>query len=141
MSEEPNAGSIAKHFRKIKNPRVDRTKQHKLLDIILITICGIICGADSYVDIELVGNSKIKWLKTFLTLLNGIPSHDTFGRVFALIDPEECERSFWEWVQAINELTHGQVISLDGKQLRGSQDGESGKDAIYMVSAWATQSR
>lgn len=139
MTEEPEVGSIAKHFGKVKDPRVERTKRHKLLDIFLIAICGVICGADSWVDIELFGKSKLEWLRTFLTLPNGIPSHDTFGRVFAAIDPEEFERSFMEWVQAINELTQGQVIAVDGKQLRGSQDSESGKNAIYMVSAWATE--
>ena len=139
MTEEPEIGSIRKHFGKVKDPRVERTKRHKLLDMILIAICGVICGADSWVDIELFGKSKLEWLKTFLTLPNGIPSHDTFGRVFAIINPEEFEKSFMEWVQAINELTQGQVIAIDGKQLRGSQDSESGKEAIYMVSAWATE--
>lgn len=139
MSEEPQVGSIAKHFGKVKDPRIDRTKHHKLLDILLIAICGVICGADGWVDIAMFGKSKLEWLKTFLKLPNGIPSHDTFGRVFAAIDPEEFEKSFLEWVQAINELTQGQVIALDGKQLRGSQDGENGKNAIYMVSAWATE--
>jgi predicted transposase YbfD/YdcC len=139
MSEEPEVGSIKKHFGKIKDPRVDRTKRHLLLDIILIAICGIICGADSWVDIEMFGKSKEEWLKTFLPLPNGIPSHDTFGRVFAALNPEEFEKSFLEWVKAINELTQGQVIAIDGKQLRGSHDRENGKNAIYMVSAWATE--
>ena len=139
MSEEPEVGSIKKHFGKIKDPRVDRTKRHLLLDIILIAICGIISGADSWVDIEMYGKSKEEWLKTFLPLPKGIPSHDTFGRVFAALNPEEFEKSFLEWVKAINELTQGQVIAIDGKQLRGSHDRENGKNAIYMVSAWATE--
>jgi predicted transposase YbfD/YdcC len=107
------------------------------MDILVVAICGVICGADSWVDIELFGKSKLEWLKTFLALPNGIPWHDTFGRVFAAINPEEFECSFMEWVQAINELTHGQVIAIDGKQLRGSQDGPLGKNGIYRVSAWA----
>jgi hypothetical protein len=90
----------------------------------VIAICGVICGADSWVDIELFGKTKLDWLKTFLKLPNGIPSHDTFGRVFGAINPEEFENSFMEWVQAINELTQGQVIAIDGKQLRGSQDSD-----------------
>ena len=139
MSEEAEVGSIAKHFGKVKDPRIERTKRHKLIDIFLIAICGVICGADSWVDIEMFGKSKLDWLKTFLKLPNGIPSHDTFGRVFAAINPEEFEKSFMEWVQAINELTQGQVIAIDGKQLRGSMDNENGKNAIYMVSAWATE--
>jgi predicted transposase YbfD/YdcC len=141
MTEETGIGSIAKHFSKVKDPRVERTKRHKLLEILVIAICGVICGADSWVDIELFGKTKLEWLKTFLKLPNGIPSHDTFGRVFRAIDPEEFEHSFMEWVQAINEMTQGQVIAIDGKQLRGSHDSESGKAAIYMVSAWATENQ
>lgn len=141
MSPEPEIGSIAKHFSKVKDPRIDRTKQHRLLDIIIIAICGVICGADSWVDIELFGKTKIEWLKTFLKLPNGIPSHDTFGRVFAALSPQEFESSFMEWVQAINQLTQGQVIAIDGKQLRGSHDSGVGKNAIYMVSAWATENQ
>jgi len=83
MSEEPEVGSITKHFRKVTIPGWDRTKRHKLIDIILLVICGVICGADSWVDIEMFGKAKKEWLKTFLELPNGIPSHDTFGRVFA----------------------------------------------------------
>jgi predicted transposase YbfD/YdcC len=97
----------------------------------------VICGAEGWVDIENFGKSKKSWLKTFLELPNGIPSHDTFGRVFSLIDPEEFQESFQSWVQSIHELTDGQVIAVDGKQLRGSKDGFLGKQAIYMVSAWA----
>jgi predicted transposase YbfD/YdcC len=141
MTEAVKIGSIAKHFSKVNDPRIDRSKRHKLLDIILIAICGVICGADSWVDIELFGKNKLEWLKTFLELSNGIPSHDTFGRVFAAICPEEFEKSFMEWVQAINELTQGQVIAIDGKQLRGSEDNEEGKKAIYMVSAWAVENQ
>lgn len=141
MSPEPEIGSIAKHFSRVKDPRIDRTKRHRLLDIIIIAICGVICGADSWVDIELFGKTKIDWLKTFLRLPNGIPSHDTFGRVFAALNPEEFESSFMEWVQAINQLTQGQVIAIDGKQLRGSHDSGIGKNAIYMVSAWATENQ
>ncbi len=141
MSEEPKIGNIEKHFGKVKDPRIERTKRHKLLDIIVIAICGVICGADSWVDIELFGKSKLEWLKTFLKLPNGIPSHDTFGRVFAAMNPEEFEKSFMEWVEAINEITQGQVIAIDGKQMRGSQDSESGRNAIYMVSAWATENQ
>jgi len=141
MSPEPDIGSIAKHFSKVKDPRIDRTKRHRLLDILIIAICAVICGADSWVDIELFGKTKIEWLKTFLKLPNGIPSHDTFGRVFAALNPQEFESSFMEWVQAINLLTQGQVIAIDGKQLRGSHDRGIGKNAIYMVSAWATENQ
>jgi predicted transposase YbfD/YdcC len=141
MSQEAGIGSITRHFGKMRDPRIDRTKRHKLLDILIIAICGVICGADSWVDIEMYGKSKLEWLKTFLKLPNGIPSHDTFGRVFAALNPEEFENNFLEWVKAIHELTEGQVIAVDGRQLRGSKDIPEGKEAIYMVSAWATENQ
>jgi predicted transposase YbfD/YdcC len=141
MAEKPRIGSIAKHFGNLRDPRIERTKRHKLLDILIIAICGVICGADSWVDIELYGKSKLEWLKTFLKLPNGIPSHDTFGRVFAALDPQEFENSFLEWVKTIHQLSGGQVIAIDGKQLRGSQDLPAGREAIYMVSAWATENQ
>ena len=141
MTQEAGIGSIAKHFSKVRDPRIDRTKRHKLVDILIIAICGVISGADSWVDIEMYGKSKLEWLKTFLKLPNGIPSHDTFGRVFAALNPEEFEKSFLEWVKTIQELTRGQVIAIDGKQLRGSKDIAEGKEAIYMVSAWATENQ
>ena len=129
--------AIEEHFRKVTDPRRDRTKDHKLIDIISIAICAVICGAEGWVDIELFGKSKLHWLKTFLELPNGIPSHDTFGRVFSLIDAQQFQLAFYEWVLAVNEIIQGQVINIDGKCLRGSDDKQLGKRAIYMVSAWA----
>jgi len=136
MSETP-LEKIEEHFGKVPDPRIERSKEHKLIDIISIAICAVICGAEGWVDIENFGKSKLVWLKTFLVLSNGIPSHDTFGRVFSLLDPEEFQKSFHSWVQSVHELTDGQVVAIDGKQLRGSKDGFLGKRAIYMVSAWA----
>jgi predicted transposase YbfD/YdcC len=131
--------AIEEHFSKVKDPRKDRTKDHKLIDIIAIAICAVICGAEGWTDMESFGKSKESWLKTFLELPNGIPSHDTFGRVFGMIDAQEFQLAFWEWVCAVNELIEGQVVNLDGKCLRGSQDEKLGKRAIYMVSAWAAE--
>jgi predicted transposase YbfD/YdcC len=129
--------AIEAHFAKIRDPRVNRTKEHKLIDIIAIAICAIICGAEGWTDIETFGQRKYAWLKTFLELPGDIPSHDTFGRVFALLDPQEFQDSFIEWVRLVNKITSGQVVAIDGKQLRGSDDSVLGKRAIYMVSAWA----
>jgi predicted transposase YbfD/YdcC len=131
--------AIAEHFSQVTDPRVDRTKDHKLIDIVAIAICAVICGAEGWVDIENFGNSKLPWLKTFLELPHGIPSHDTFGRVFSMIDAEEFQRAFYEWVWAVNDILPGQIINIDGKQLRGSKDKWLGKRAIYMVSAWAEE--
>ena len=136
MRETP-LKKIDAHFSKVTDPRIERTKEHKLIDIIVIAICAVICGAEGWVDIENFGNGKLIWLEAFLELPNGIPSHDTFGRVFSLIDPGEFQESFRSWVQSIHELTRGQVLAVDGKQLRGSGDSMLGKRAIYMVSAWA----
>ena len=140
--------AIEEYFSKVSDPRVDRTKEHKLIDIIAIAICAVICGAEGWTDIENFGNSKLAWLKTFLELPNGIPSHDTFGRVFARMDAEQFQLAFYtapavrcrcEWVWAVNDIIQGQIINIDGKQLRGSKDKVLGKRAIYMVSAWAEE--
>lgn len=137
MEMKPTA-RLEAHFGKLRDPRVGNAKRHKLLDILVIAICAVICGADSWSEVELFGNNKRTWLNQFLELPKGIPSHDTFGRVFALIDPDEFRRRFMAWVQAINELTQGQVVAVDGKQLRGSGDKAQGRAAINLVSAWAS---
>lgn len=131
--------AIEEHFGQVTDPRLDRTKEHKLIDIITIALCAVICGAEGWTDIENFGNSKLPWLKTFLELPNGIPSHDTFGRVFSLLDAQQFQKAFYEWVWAINEIVQGQIINIDGKRLGGSQDKSLGKRAIYMVSAWAEE--
>ena len=129
--------TIAEHFSGVQDPRVERTKEHPLVNIIVIAICGVICGADSWVDIEHFGQAKAEWLAQFLELENGIPAHDTFGRVFARLDPEEFQAGFVSWIQAVSQITAGEIVAIDGKQLRRSHDGRLGKKAIYMVSAWA----
>jgi predicted transposase YbfD/YdcC len=132
--------AIGQYFATIDDPRIDRTKDHALLDIILITLCAVICGADGWVDVEEFGKAKRDWLATFLALPNGIPSHDTFGRVFARIDPQQFQHSFLQWVQALQQV-HGQLIAIDGKTHRGSHDRPNGKAALHLVSAWAAENR
>ena len=112
-----------------------------MLDIVIIAVCAVICGADDWVGIERFGRAKQTWLETILELPNGIPSHDTFGRVFGDLDPEQFQQCFINWVQALVEVTCGQVIAVDGKKLRRSHDKSQGKAAIHMVSAWATENR
>jgi predicted transposase YbfD/YdcC len=138
---EKPAVVICDHFSDLEDPRIDRTKLHKLLDIITIAICAVICGADSWVEVEEFGNAKIDWFRNFLELSNGIPSHDTFGRVFALLDPDQFRCGFVSWIQAISRITDGEVVALDGKTLRRSHDNTLGKAAIHMVSAWASANR
>lgn len=130
--------SLEEHFSNVEDPRGPNVT-HQLFDIIAIAIIGTICGADGWVEIEQFGYQKLNWLSRFLFLPKGIPSHDTFGRVFSLIEPEEFQASFMKWVKALRKVTQGQVIGIDGKQMRGSHDRSKGKRAIYMVSAWAEQ--
>lgn len=126
------------YFSELTDPRVERTREHLLEEILLITIAAVLSGADSWDEIEDYGHAKQAWLQSFLTLPGGIPSHDTFNRVFSRLDPDELERCFLEWVRAIAKLTAGEVVAIDGKSLRGS--GTGGKKAmVQMVSAWASR--
>lgn len=137
MEQNP-AATIAEHFSELEDPR-RYNKRHLLHDIIVIAICGAICGADDWVAVEEFGHAKRSWFEEFLELPHGIPSHDTFGDVFGVLDPEQFRRSFIQWVQAVNEVTGGQIVSIDGKKLRRSHDKTLGKNAIHMVSAWAAE--
>jgi predicted transposase YbfD/YdcC len=139
MSDRP-ATSISEHFGTLTDPRVERSKDHLLVDIITIAVCGVICGADGWVAIETFGREKVEWLRTFLALPGGIPSHDTFGRVFARVDPEAFRRCFLNWVRASGGAVGEQVVAIDGKTLRRSHDRGAGKEALHLVSAWATTS-
>lgn len=132
---------LKEHFSALDDPRAQHSIEHLLLDILLITICGVICGADTWVEIEQYGIAKQEWLETFLALPHGIPSHDTLERVFARLRPEQLQQCFLNWVQAVFNITDGQLISLDGKTLRGSYDRGGKHGMIHMVSAWATQNR
>lgn len=136
MADVP--GDLATHFGELEDPRIDRTRLHSLLDIVIIAICGTLCGADGWTEIAEFGKAKEAWLRTFLELPNGIPSHDTFGRVFARLDPEQFQACFLRWVQAVETVTAGQVVALDGKKARRSHDRPNGKGPLHLVSAWAT---
>jgi predicted transposase YbfD/YdcC len=141
MSQPQKDASILTHFANIDAPRDKRGKEHRLVDIIAIAICAVICGAENWVDIEQYGEAKQEWLRTFLPLCNGIPAHDTFARVFARLDPEQIQQCFLSWIEAISQLTAGEVVAIDGKTLRHSYDTSNGKAAIHMVSAWASRNR
>ena len=132
---------IKQHFCGLKDPRMARTKKHALFDIVTITICAVVGGADNWVEVAEFGQAKEKWLKGFLALPNGIPSHDTFGRVFRLLDPQQWQDGFLSWVEAITQAAKGQIVPIDGKALRRSHDKKLGAKAIHMVSAWASDSK
>lgn len=132
---------IHRHFATLPDPRIERTKRHQLLDIITIAVCAVLSGADSWVDVELYGQAKQGWLATFLDLPGGIPSHDTFGRVFARLDPDAFATCFLDWVAAVVPRTAGEVIAVDGKVVRRSHDRGAGRGPIDVVSAWASARR
>lgn len=133
--------SIEAYFGDLTDPRVDRTKRHALLDIVTVALCGVICGAESWVEIEEFGKAKHGWFAQFLTLTHGIPSHDTFGPVFAALDPEQFETGFGLRMEAIAQHTAGQVVALDGKILRRSHGRSNGKAALHLVSSCASSNR
>ena len=121
MSQSVNL-SLTTHFAQVPDPRLDRTKDHQLLDILVIAICAILCGANDWVGVATFGKARLAWFQTFLKLPNGIPSHDTFGRVFARLDPEAFAQAFLNWTQAIRTVLPAEVIAIDGKTLRRSHD-------------------
>lgn len=131
--------SITAHFAALPDPRVERTRQHRLLDILTMALCAVLCGADDFVGMTTFAAAKEPWLRTFLPLPGGIPCHDTFGRVFAALDPEAFQGCFLAWVRAVAPSTAGQVVPIDGKTLRGARG--QGQRALHMVSAWASDSR
>lgn len=128
---------VEKHFADLEDPRADNS-WHNLFDILVITILAVICGGNTWVDVEIYGKAKEPWLRGFLKLPHGIPTHHTFNRLFRHLDPDQFQASFFQWIQAIQEVTAGQVIAVDGKTLRRSHDRTLGKKALHMVSAWAT---
>lgn len=140
-SSNPASSSLLQHFESLEDPRTSYLVEHRLLDIMALTICAVICGAEGWADIEDYGHSKLAWLKTFLALPNGIPSHDTISRLFARLEPSKLQECFVSWVKTIAQLSEGEVIAIDGKSVRHSYDRGKGKGAIHMVSAWASENR
>ena len=127
------------HFTLVTDPRKERGRRHKLLDIIIIALCGAICGVDNAVDLEAFGEAKEKWFRTFLELPFGIPSQDTFLRVFALLDPDEFRLAFVAWVEGLRAPGDGQVLAVDGKTLRRAFSATAGKLKVHMVSAYLSE--
>lgn len=134
----PTATPIARHIDCIKDPRHHNTR-HLLYDTLMIAFSAIISGADSWTQVEEYGRSKQAWFNEFLKLPNGIPSHDTFGRLFARLDPKGFQNFFTRWVQDLPKSLKGKTVAVDGKTLRGSHDRTNSKSAIHMVSAWAAE--
>jgi predicted transposase YbfD/YdcC len=127
-------------FENLTDPRVERTRRHELFDLIVVALCGTIAGADSWADIERFGNGRLAWLRSFLRLKNGIPSHDTFGRVFAMLNPAELVACIKQWLDEVGREI-GKHIAIDGKTLRGSFDKAAGRNPLHLVSAWASEAR
>jgi predicted transposase YbfD/YdcC len=129
------------HFQDLKDPRVERTRKHPLINIVFIAVCGVLSGANSFAAIAEFGGDRRAWLGRFLDLAAGIPSEDTFRRVLARLDPGAFEKCLLGWIQAVQELTASRLVAIDGKALRGSYHKRNGKAAIHMVSAWATEDK
>jgi predicted transposase YbfD/YdcC len=133
------SGDFFVHFSVLPDPRTDRTKKHLLIDVLFIAVCTMICGGEGFTDMEEFGRAKKEWLSKYLELPHGIPSHDTFRRVFSILDPKAFGECFTRWSQALHDATSGEVIALDGKTVRHSFDTFSGQPALHMVSAWASE--
>jgi hypothetical protein len=131
--------SVLKHFQDLEDPRVERGQHHALVSLVTIAILATLAGADSFVAIERYGIAKQSWLETFLELPYGIPSHDTLGRVMAMLSPEDLETRFLAWVSRISERLGVELIHIDGKTVRGSYDREGHLKALHSVSAWSSE--
>jgi predicted transposase YbfD/YdcC len=133
--------SLLEYFADLPEPRIDRCKKHALIDIIAIAILASICGAEHFTEMEEFGIRKQDWLKSFLELKNGIPTHDTFARVFAALKPSAFQERFVRWVQAVATTTEGEVVAIDGKTASRAHNKGAGVGALHLVSAWATRNR
>jgi predicted transposase YbfD/YdcC len=139
MTAISRVGSIKQYFTSLKDPRVRKRTEHRLIDIIAIALCGVIANCDGWTDIIDFANNRLAWFKRFLQLPNGIPSHDTFERVFAKIDPAVFNRCCIAWLRDVSDLVGLGHLAIDGKTLRGSASGKLG--ALHLVSAWATEAK
>jgi predicted transposase YbfD/YdcC len=141
VNQQTLQSCLEKYFGQIPDPRVECTRAHQLLDIIAIALFAVLSGAGSWVAIETYSNAKRSWLESFLSLPNGIPSHDTFAQVFARLDPEAFEASFQQWIKALVSTLEAQLIAIDGKTVKGAYDWKGGIKALQLVSAWASEYR
>ena len=141
MKAENLEGSLAGHFVTLEDPRDPAKCRHKLIDMVVIAIAAVICGADDWVGVAAFGRAKETWFRQFLELANGIPAHDTFGRVFSLLAPGAFEQCFRAWVASIRQVLPGEIVAIDGKTLRRSHDRAAGLAPLHLVSAWATANR
>src|SRR5580704_6060191 len=132
--------AVVSTFEDFTDPRIERTRRHELFDLLVVALCGTIAGADSWADVERFGNERLDWLRTFLCLENGVPSHDTFGRVFSLLDPAKLVACIQQWLDDVGREI-GKHIAIDGKTLRGSFDKAAGRNPLHLVSAWACEAR
>lgn len=128
-------GSLVEHLSEVPDPRLDRRKEHELIDILVIAVCTLLCAGETFNDMEDFGKAKYEWFKTFLNLHNGIPSHDTFNRVFALLDPKQFLDCFLRWTQSLRQAVAQEIVALDGKALRRALNKD--QSIKYVVSAWA----
>lgn len=135
------SGGMLRHFRDLEDPRRPQGRRHELFDMMVIAICAVICGADGWTQVELFGRCKRTWFETFLRLPHGIPSHDTFGRVFGALSPEALEGCFMKWMHGLAAGSRGRLVAVDGKTLRRSFDRASNKTAVHMISAWSHASQ
>ena len=128
-------------FVDLTDPRVERARRHNLLDILILAVCATLGNADGWADVERFANAKLDFFKTFLDLPNGVPSHDTFGRVFARLDPAALLDCLGRWLDALGTAVAGEVVAIDGKTLKGSFDAAAGRSPLHLVSAWACEAR
>ena len=141
MQNSPTSRSLQTALATLPDPREESLTEHRLLDILMIAVCCLLCGGQSFTHMEQFGHAKRAWLATFLELPNGIPSHDTFRRVFLLLAPQSFAEVFLRWTQTLRTAVGTEVVALDGKTLRRSFDRAKGRGPLHLVSAWAATNR